>query len=152
MSCVTNITVPSRAETLSRTKAPTVLIVDNDEDVLVTLERVLEDHGFATATAVSYEEASTLLSRNAFEVLVLDDYLSDRDSVDFLADLRGSFLMPSAVVVTYHKIPSQDMQARLQLLGVNALVNKRAHAELAQLIRYALAGGSAPPLEEEVSW
>jgi hypothetical protein len=74
----TNIFVPS-IWTLPSTPAQ-ILIVDNDEDVLVSLERVLEDQSFTTATAINYEQACMLLSQRTIGLLVLDDYLSDRDS------------------------------------------------------------------------
>jgi len=63
----------------------TILVVDNDEDVLIALERVLEEKGYATTLAVSGAEACKLLSEGSFDLLVLDDYLSDRDSVQTLA-------------------------------------------------------------------
>ena len=84
-----------------------ILILDNDEDVLVNLERVLEDEGYSTATAVHYEQALTLLSQHPFDLLVLDDHLSDRDSIEVVVDLRSSELVPPFVVVTYHWRPSR---------------------------------------------
>jgi len=94
-----------------------ILIVDNDEDVLVNLERVLEDEGYATATAINYEQALMLLSQHTFDLLVLDDYRSDRGSIQVVVDLRCSDMVPSLVVVTYHRSPSQGEQVRLQVLG-----------------------------------
>jgi len=115
-----------------------ILIVDNDEKVLITLERVLEDEGYATTTVVSHQEASIMLSRNTFDLIVLDDYLSDGDSRQVLTEIRGSRLAPLAVV-TYHHYPSQTDQTQLRSLGVSAFVNKRAHSELAAIVRYLLA-------------
>lgn len=132
----TNIFVPS-TWTLPSTPAQ-ILIVDNDEDVLVSLERVLEDQGFTTATAINYEQACRLLSQRTIGLLVLDDYLSDRDSIQVVDDLRCSDMVPSLVVVTYHRRPSQGEQARLQALGVSALINKLAHDELTRTVRAML--------------
>jgi two-component system, NtrC family, nitrogen regulation response regulator NtrX len=113
--------------------AGTILVVDNDEDVLIALERVLEEKGYATTLAVSGAEASKLLSKWRFDLLVLDDYLSDRDSVQTLAECRSAGLS-SLVIVTYHRLPSLDEEARLRELGVTALVNKRAHRELIEIV------------------
>ena len=132
----TNIFVPS-TWTLPSTPAQ-ILIVDNDEDVLVSLERVLEDQGFRTATAINYEQACMLLSQRTIGLLVLDDYLSDRDSIQVVVDLRCSDMVPSLVVVTYHRRPSQGEQARLRALGVSALINKLAHDELTRTVRAML--------------
>ena len=117
---------------------PQILIVDNDEDILVNLERVLEDQGYATATAVNYEQAMMLLSQHTFDLLVLDDCLSDRDSIQVVVDLRCSDMVRSRVVVTYHRRPSQGEQARLQVLGVSALINKLAHDKLTRTVRAIL--------------
>jgi DNA-binding response OmpR family regulator len=137
VSPTANIIVPSAWTAPAGTPAQ-ILIVDNDEDVLVNLERVLEDQGYVTATAINYEEALILLSQRTFDLLVLDDYLSDRDSNQVVVDLRCSDVMPRLVVVTYHRRPSQREQSRLQVLGVSALINKLAHDELTQTVRAML--------------
>ena len=78
----------------------------------MTLERVLEDQGYTTATAVYHEEVSKMLSRGTFDLLVLDDYLSSRNAVQVLMELQDSRLKP-LVVVTYHCVPSRDERAQL---------------------------------------
>lgn len=138
LSYPTNITVVPCEWTLARNEQAKILIVDNDEEVLIALERILEDEGYATATAASQEEASKLLSEGRFECLVLDDYLSDKDSISVLTELRRLEMTPPAVIVTYHRYPSKSFQARVRLLGVRALINKRAYSGLAQVIRYLL--------------
>lgn len=137
VSLVTKIAVPP---TLTMPPRPTarILIVDNDEEILVNLERVLEDQGYATATAINYQQALMLLSLRPFDLLVLDDHLSDRDSIEVVVDLRCSEMIPPFVVVTYHRRPSRGEQARLWTLGVSALINKLAYDELAQTVRAML--------------
>lgn len=114
-----------------------ILVADNDEDVLVTLERILEDGGYATTTALSSAEAARLLSDGSFDLLVLDDCLSDKHSVQILAECRQSNIA-ILTVVTYHLFPSADDEALLRQLGVCALVNKRAHSELVEVVHYLL--------------
>lgn len=118
-------------------RAGTILVVDNDEDVLIALERVLEEKGYATTLAVSGAEACKLLSEGSFDLLVLDDYLSDRDSVQTLAECRSAGIS-SLVIVTYHRLPSLDEEARLRELGVRALVDKRAHLALIEIVDHLL--------------
>ena len=116
-------------------KGARILILDNDEDILVDLERVLESDGYSTETAINYEQASALLMQQRFDLLVLDDHLSDRDCIQSVVDLQCADLIPPFVVVTYHSHPSQGERARLWILGVSALINKHAHDELAQTVR-----------------
>lgn len=137
------------AAALPALRAPTsrpvkVLIVDNDEDVLLAMERILEDEGYATETAVSYHEAARLLSRHSFDVLILDDHLSDRDSIDVLMELRSSEIIPQSVVVTYHVYPSQQDQTRMRLLGTGFFVNKHAYGELTRSVRSLIQRGPEP--------
>ena len=114
-----------------------ILLVDNDEDVLIALERTLENDGYSTTTALNHEEASKLLTHDTFAVLVLDDCLSDRDSIQVLTELRGAGLAP-LVIVTYHRFPLPQQQEQLRALRVSALVNKRAHTELAHIVNQLL--------------
>ena len=79
-----------------------ILVVDNDADILVELERILEDGGYSTTTALNSADAHKLLSRGNFDLLVLDDYLSDSDSVQVLAECRGSGIEVLIITVSRH--------------------------------------------------
>ena len=50
-----------------------LLIADNDEGVLIELERVFEDEGYATTTVLTREEVLALLCESEFDLVVLDD-------------------------------------------------------------------------------
>jgi CheY-like chemotaxis protein len=97
-----------------------ILIADNDEDVLVELERALEDEGYDTAVTVSREAAFQALSTGAFDLLVLDDYLSDQHCIQVLTHFRRAGIQP-LVVVTYHRLPSRAECEQLRSLGVSML-------------------------------
>jgi CheY-like chemotaxis protein len=80
-----------------------VLIVDNNENVLGTMQRVLENTGFDTRTTWSGFEALDLLKTEDFQVLLVDDYLPDLHSSDFLsrvASLQSS--MPTSRDVDHY--------------------------------------------------
>lgn len=132
---------PSLGVTVARRphSHPRILILDNDEDVLLNLERVLENEGYTTATAVNYKQAEMLLLQRSFDLLVLDDHLSDRDSIEVVGELRCSELVPPFVLVTYHRHPAREEQARLRILGVSAVISKVAHDELTKAVRSLLA-------------
>lgn len=55
----------------------TILIVDDDEQVLIDLERLLEDQGYATTTAWSGREALEMLQAKSFDFVLLDGDLPD---------------------------------------------------------------------------
>jgi DNA-binding response OmpR family regulator len=114
-----------------------ILIADNDEDVLMELERVLEDEGYDTAVTVSREAAFQVLSTGVFDLLVLDDYLSDQHCVLVLTHFRRAGIQP-IVVVTYHRLPSYTEREQLRSLGVSTMVNKRTPIELVRTVHYLL--------------
>lgn len=134
MSATANISRTSSA-LMMQEKLLRILIVDNEEEVLAGMERALESEGYVAATAVSYEEASRLLSQESFHILVLDDFLSDKDSLEVLVEWRSTMTVPPLVVVTYHQSPSKTDRARFSLLGAGGFVNKRAPLELVETVR-----------------
>ena len=68
-----------------------ILIVDDDEDVLIRLERLLEGEGYNTATAWSGKEALELSGKAKFDLLLVDEYLGDVET----AKLLGGTAPPS---------------------------------------------------------
>jgi DNA-binding response OmpR family regulator len=121
-----------------RAKKEKLLIADNDESVLIELERVFEDEGYATTTVLTRDEVSALLCDGEFDLVVLDDHFSDGDSIDVLTNIRRSEMRP-LVVVTFHRYPAPDQRARLCELGVSAFVEKLAHPEMVEIVRHLLA-------------
>ena len=58
-------------ENTQATDEKTILVVDDEIDILETLEELLEDE-FVVDTASSFEEAVALLKKNTYDVAVLD--------------------------------------------------------------------------------
>lgn len=122
-----------------------ILIADNDEHVLIALERSLEDGGYSTVTAVNHEEARKLLAEERFDLCVLDDCLSsDENSIEVLREFRDG-CKRRLVIVTYHRFPLPREEKRFRALGVSAFVNKRAHMELVDIVSYLLEPMTSRP-------
>jgi CheY-like chemotaxis protein len=119
-------------------KQMNLLIADNDENVLIALERVFEDERYATTTVASHEEIVTLMSQVDFDLIVLDDHLSDADSIQVLTDFQRVGLRP-VVIVTFNRYPAQDQRARLRDMGVSAVIRKTAHPEMVDIARHLRA-------------
>ena len=114
-----------------------ILIADNDEDVLLALEQALENEGYETALTVSGKVAFQILSTGAFDLLVLDDYLSDRHCIQVLTHFHHAGLKPLAVV-TYHQLPSQRRARTTACSRREHIVNKRSPIELVRSVHYLL--------------
>ena len=128
-------------------KQMNLLIADNDENVLIALERVFEDEGYATTTVVSHEQITTLMSEVEFDLVVLDDHLSDADSAQVLRKFRCTGMRP-LVIVTFNRFPAREQQERLKDLGVSALIHKTAHLEMVDIVRHLLAPRPHPHRDE----
>jgi CheY-like chemotaxis protein len=85
-----------------------ILIVDDNEDVLIRLERLLEGEGYKTATAWSGKEALELSGKAKFDLLLVDEYLGDIEIAQLWEELRRHqphafrFVMLSRANATRH--------------------------------------------------
>ena len=78
----------------------TILIVDDDQDVLIDLERALEDAGFSTTTAWGREEALRLLEGARFDLLLIDEDLCVLNFPILMGQFKRS--QPKAVLLLMH--------------------------------------------------
>jgi CheY-like chemotaxis protein len=102
---------------------PSVLIVDNDDRVLWRFQELLEDQGMITRATWSGHEALAMLQSVEFDVLLVDDYLPDVHSHDFLERVNRLPMHPPIIVM--HSAPPThcDLQSYASA-GVEELVNK----------------------------
>jgi len=77
-----------------------ILIIDDDEDVLIRLERTLEAEGYRTTTAWSGRAALSIAQKSQFDVLLVDEHLNDMESSILVDRLRE--LQPNASLVLMH--------------------------------------------------
>jgi DNA-binding response OmpR family regulator len=107
-----------------------ILIVDDDEQVLIALERLLEGEGYSTATAWGGREALALSEKARFDLLLLNEYVADLDTDALQNGLKRS--QPTALQLLMHS-------SKGPRLGSNSAICKWEHAEVTARIRYVLA-------------
>jgi two-component system nitrogen regulation response regulator NtrX len=110
-----------------------VLIVDNDEDVLGTLQQLLENAGFDTRTTWSGFEALDLLKTEDFQVLLVDDYLPDLHSSDFLSRVASLPIQPWVVVMQSSLATNRDVH-HYASLGAVTVVRKHQLSEVCNAV------------------
>lgn len=111
-----------------------ILIVDDDEDVLIALERLLEGEGYTTETAWSGREALAISEKREFDLLLVDEFLGDVESSALFEELKRR--LPKAFrVLMYAPRERIDRPA----LAGQAAVCKWEHAEVKAHIRNCLA-------------
>ncbi len=81
-----------------------VLIVDDEADIRESLASILSEEGYATTTAATAAEALELVRDAAYDVVLLDIWLPDRDGLDALADIRQvePSRVPEVVIISGH--------------------------------------------------
>jgi CheY-like chemotaxis protein len=110
-----------------------VLIVDNDDQILCNLQQLLESAGFNTAATWSGREALTLLRSRVFDVLLVDDYLPDLHSHNFLEQVNH-------LIVVMHTDPAKPADRRCyESLGVSELVDKHDAARVCEAVSFSFA-------------
>src|ERR1700758_4220166 len=104
-----------------------ILIVDEDEHVLIALERLLESEGYSTATAWGGREALALSEKNRFDLLLVDEHVGDLDGAVLLDGLKRR--QPRAFQLLMHTRTGERTDSKL--LGVC----KWEHSEMKARIR-----------------
>jgi len=112
-----------------------VLIVDNDDRILWKFQQLLENAGFNTTTTWSGHEALGLLRSGVFDVLLVDDYLPDLHSHNFLERVNRLPIQPS-IVVMHNEMPRPDDLRCYESLGVSELVSKRDPLKVCQAVSF----------------
>ena len=106
--------------TQRRTK---ILIVDNDEDVLIALERALEEQGYDTTTAWTLPEGLELMAGNGFDLLLVGDHPPELNCERLLKLLRREGVkLPCVVMHSVARHPFSE--AYLRFLGASGIACK----------------------------
>lgn len=109
-----------------------ILIVDDDEEALIALERLLEEEGYSTVTAWSGKEALALSDRSNFDLLLVDEHGADVNFDSLLAELRVR--QPRAFPLILHSGQSRSANS----LPHHAVCKWKA-SEVTAIIRRCLA-------------
>jgi len=109
----------------------------NDEEVLFTLQRLLEDHGYDTTIASSGKEARGFICTESYDIILLDDYMSDLDCSELLGHLRRSNLAVPCLVMQPTSPEPADTD-RFCSLGASGLVSKRDEPGVLFKVRHSL--------------
>ncbi|HLX08660.1 MAG TPA: sigma-54 dependent transcriptional regulator [Thermoanaerobaculia bacterium] len=140
-----------------------ILIVDDEAGIRSTLSGILEDEGYGVAAVGTAAEATARLGAEAFDAVLLDLWLPDRDGMELLSEVRdqpvivisGHATVDTAVKATrlgaYDFLEKPLSLSRVVVTVQNALERGRLARELRQLSdRLARAEpllGGSPPMQ-----
>ena len=82
------------------TAAPRILVVDDEEPVVVTIQGILELEGYDVTGTVSATEAIEKIQAEYFDVVLTDLRMGDVDGIDLLRELQKQASHTAAIVLT----------------------------------------------------
>jgi DNA-binding response OmpR family regulator len=139
-------TPPSAAEKKTmKTPRKKVLVADCHEEILIALEKILEEAGFDTTTVWTAKDALRLLDSQVFDLLLINEYLPDAECEDLLKALRKRGAQMPCVVMQ-PSAPEITNLADLQSLGARDVVCKHAYRQIVEVVSECLACETKAPL------
>ena len=99
-----------------------VLIVDDEENLLVLLERLFEKKGFQVKTTNNGDQALKLIDQDVFDLAVLDLKMFPVDGVMLLRELKKR--SPSTSVIMIAAYPTSDARTECMKNGAAAFLAK----------------------------
>src|SRR5215472_11544099 len=77
-----------------------IMVVDDEENIRVTLAMCLEAEGHTAATCAGIEEALEQISRQVFDLVFLDVRLGVHNGLDYVSSLLNDYPWTKIVVIT----------------------------------------------------
>ena len=99
-----------------------VLIVDDEENLLVLLDWILTREGFHVKTASEADRALNFLDEETFDLAILDMQMYPMDGIRLLSELRKR--SPSTAVIMTTAYPAPDTLSECIKHGADALLAK----------------------------
>jgi two-component system nitrogen regulation response regulator NtrX len=82
--------------------ARTILIVDDEANILQSLEGILSDEGFEIISAGSGTEALTKIEEEIPDLVLLDIWMPGKDGIDTLTDIKRAYPSLQVVMMSGH--------------------------------------------------
>ena len=99
-----------------------ILIVDDEAGIRQTLRGILEDEGHSVTAAADAVSGQALMASDEFDLVLLDVWLSDRDGLEILEELReGDFQTPVIVISGHGNI---DTAVKAMRIGAHDFLEK----------------------------
>src|SRR6266508_239882 len=114
-----------------------VLIVDDEENLLVLLDRILTKDGFQVRTAANAYQALNLLETEIFSVAILDIRMFPIDGIALLTELRKR--SPSTRVIMITAYPTPDSRSECIKNGAAMFLTKPLDLDELKTAAHSLA-------------
>lgn len=125
----------SEAMTMPRKK---VLLADCHGEVLIALEKMLEEAGFDTTTVWTARDALQEANSQTFDLMLVNEYLPDAECEDLLKELHKRGAEIPCVLMT-PSAPEVSDFVGLRSLGACDVVYKYAYRRIVEVVSECLA-------------
>ena len=115
----------------------TLLLVDDDRQVLASMADWLRDQGFATDTAASLAEGRAAVDRKSYDLALVDIRLGDGDGFDLLTHCRKNYPAMAVIMITGYGTVESAVEA-IRLGAFDFLTKPLIDEELLLAIQRAL--------------
>ena len=99
-----------------------VLLVDDEEDFLKLMSKLMTSWGYVVATAINGQEGLEVSKRERPDVLVLDYLMPDLNGVELLKQLRRTGIRAPAIIFTAN--PTIKAMEESKELNIAAFIPK----------------------------
>jgi DNA-binding NtrC family response regulator len=114
-----------------------ILIIDDERPILVTLEALLQRHGYKVETATTASQGLKLLNSDSSELVLLDLQLPDAEGLETLDQIKAGFSDTQVIILTAHDSLSNAIESIKR--GAYHFISKPyAPEELLSLVEKAL--------------
>jgi two-component system, probable response regulator PhcQ len=124
--------------------ARTVLLVDDDNNTLRALARVLHNQPYQIYTARSGDEAKFVLKTHAVDLIVADDQMPGMSGIDLLAWVAGKYPNIARIMLTGQATTERVIRAINESQVHRYFVKPCNEFQLAVAINNALEGKNWP--------
>ncbi len=114
-----------------------ILVADCHEDVLIMLEKLLEDAGFDTTTVWTAKEALRMAESQPFDLVLVNEHLPDAECEEILKALQKR-AEPMPCIVMQPSAPEIVDFTRFEALGAKDIVCKHCFQQIVELVRECL--------------
>lgn len=88
-----------------------VLIVDDEENILISLSNILEDEGYIVKTCTSAENALKILEKEEFDVALIDIWLQKMDGLKLFQIMKDQKREEEVIFISGHATIEQAVKA-----------------------------------------
>lgn len=103
----------------------TILLIDDETDILQLLQRILEKSGYNVLTAENGKMADRLLDQHTFDLVITDIIMPDKDGMEVIFQLKQT--SPSIKIIAISgggKLAPEGYLKMAEIAGADAIIQK----------------------------